>query len=44
MIFYNAQFRPIIEDKVEQIINITLKETPIKQELITAVDLGPFKY
>lgn len=44
MIFYNSQFRPILEDKVDQIIIITLKETPIKQELITAVDLGPFKY
>ena len=44
MIFYNIQFRPILEDKVQQVIEITLRETPVKQELITAVDLGPFKY
>ena len=29
---------------VEQIIDLTLGQTPVDQSLIIAVDLGPFKY
>ena len=35
MIFYNIQFRDILVNTVEQVVQITLLETQVKQELIT---------
>lgn len=44
MIAFNPQLKSLLADKITDIVNITLNETPVKKELITQVDLGPFKY
>lgn len=44
MIAFNPQLKSLLADKINEIVNITLYETPVKKELITQVDLGPFKY
>ena len=33
-----------MKERVEEVVNLTLLETPIKKELIITVDLGPFKH
>jgi cullin-associated NEDD8-dissociated protein 1 len=44
MIVYNNHLNVLVADKLEDLVKVTLAETPIKKELITQVDLGPFKY
>lgn len=43
-IVFNNHLQVLLEDKVEEVVVISLAETPIKKELIITVDLGPFKH
>jgi cullin-associated NEDD8-dissociated protein 1 len=33
-----------LTEELETLIKLALQETPIKKELITTIDLGPFKH
>jgi len=43
-IVFNNNLKVLLKDKIEEVVLITLQETPIKKELIITVDLGPFKH
>ena len=41
---FNNSLKVLVKERVEEVVNLTLLETPIKKELIITVDLGPFKH
>ena len=43
-IVFNIHLKELLTDLVDQVVELTLLETPIKKELIITVDLGPFKH
>lgn len=43
-IVYNSNLKSLLNSEIEKLVELTLMETPIKKELITTVDLGPFKH
>lgn len=43
-IVFNIHLKELLQNSVEQVVELTLQETPIKKELIVTVDLGPFKH
>ena len=43
-IVFNMHLKELLNNSVDQVVELTLQETPIKKELIITVDLGPFKH
>ena len=43
-IVYNPNINVLLSSHVDELVQKALLETPVKQELISVVDLGPFKY
>jgi cullin-associated NEDD8-dissociated protein 1 len=43
-IAYNKALKTIIRQRINDVVAVSLNETPIKRELIVTVDLGPFKH
>lgn len=43
-IAFNAYLNVLLSEELEALIKLALQETPIKKELITTIDLGPFKH
>ena len=41
---FNNSLKVLVKERVEEVVNLTLLETPIKKEFIITVDLGPFKH
>lgn len=43
-IAFNPNLKACIKPRIQDVVLVALNETPIKKELITTVDLGPFKH
>ena len=43
-IAFNSYLNVLLSDDLETLVKLALLETPIKKELITTIDLGPFKH
>lgn len=43
-IAFNPNLKVCLKDKIEQLVGVAQEETMIKKELISVVDLGPFKH
>jgi cullin-associated NEDD8-dissociated protein 1 len=43
-IAYNPHLSDLLQPHTDQIVKLTLEETPVKKDLIQTIDLGPFKH
>ena len=44
VIAFNKSLKMCLKSRIEDVVQVAMRDTPIKKELIITVDLGPFKH